>query len=74
MTSEKVTVLCPTLMVVLARALIRVTADYAKIQDGIDCASPGNSAQVSPGTSTSQESLLINETLTLVEKTSTTSL
>jgi hypothetical protein len=70
MTCEKVALLCTTGMVVLV--LIRVTAYYPKIQDGIASASPGDSAQVSPRTS--QEKLCISETLTLVEKTSTTSL
>lgn len=65
MTCEKVALLCP--MVTDMLALIRVTSDYAKIQDGIESANPWDSAQVSPGTS--QEKLFISETLTLIEKT-----
>lgn len=64
MTCERVAVLCPTVMVVLA--LVRFTADYTKIQDVIDSTSQGDSVQVSLGTS--QENLFISETLTLVEK------
>jgi hypothetical protein len=74
MTREKAAVLCPTLTFALALiplhvnsnpSKIRVPAGYAKIQDTMNNASPGDQVQVS--SETPYENLFISKTLHLVE-------